>query len=385
MKVAPKKIKAKVKNVPKAKSKASPRKQKAPLKTKKAISSKKTAEAYHLQKFGGNPIVEPKTERSWESKATFNPAALYADGKVHILYRAIGDSDMSVLGYASSADGVHIDERGESPAYVPREAFEGVARPTAITEPATHFISGGGGWGGVEDPRLTRIDDTIYMTYVAFNGWEPPRVALSSIAVEDFLAKQWHKWSKAFLISPPGVVDKNAVIFPEKINGKYVILHRIYPDILIDYVDDLRFDGKTKWLKDMHRIKPRPNFWDSHKIGAGAPPIKTKDGWLLIYQAVGKKDSSRYKIGAMLLDLNDPSRVIARSKNPILEPKEQYENWGWKFGVVYPCGAVVIKDRLFVYYGGADKVTCVASADLNEFMEELIKDKAPKLRKEKIA
>ncbi len=362
----------------------SPRKKKI-LSKKETASAKQTHEISLLKKFHGNPIVEPHPSRPWESKATFNPAALYEDGRVHILYRAIGDSDMSVLGYASSADGLHIDERHESPAYVPRESFEGVARPASVTEPVSTFISGGGGWGGVEDPRMTKIDGRVYMTYVAFNGWEPPRVALTSIPIEDFLTKQWHKWSKSFLISPPGVVDKNAVIFPEKINGKYVIMHRIYPDILIDFVDDLDFDGKTKWLRPQHKITPRaPHFWDSHKIGAGAPPIKTEKGWLLIYQAVGKRDRSRYKIGAMLLDLKDPTHVLARSKQPILEPKEQYENWGWKFGVVYPCGAVVIKDKLFVYYGGADRVTCVASAPLNEFLEELIKDKEPKLRKEKI-
>ncbi len=364
---------------------------------RKAISKKKVREAKprpvrsargsektELKKFGGNPIIEP-TERAWESKATFNPAALYEDGRVHILYRAIGDNDMSVLGYASSADGLHIDERSDIPAYASRELFEGTARPASLQEPANHFISGGGGWGGVEDPRLTKIDGRVYMTYVAFNGWEPPRVALTSIPIEDFLAKQWGKWTRPFLISPPGIVNKNAVIFPEKIGGKYVILHRVYPDILIDFVDDLNFDGKTKWLQAKHAIKPRPHFWDSHKIGAGAPPIKTKHGWLLIYQAVGTQDPSRYKIGAMLLDLNDPSKVIARSKKPILEPKEQYENWGWKFGVVYPCGAVVIQDKLFVYYGGADKVTCVASANLEDFLEELVKDKEPKLRKEKIS
>lgn len=336
-----------------------------------------------LQKFRGNPIVEPRENISWESKATFNPAALYKDGRVHILYRAIGDNDVSVLGYASAKDGVHIDERLDAPAYMPREIFEGAPRAITLPEPVSHFISGGGGWGGVEDPRLTEIDGRVYMTYVAFNGWEPPRVALTSIPIEDFLEKNWGKWTRPVLISPPGVVDKNAVIFPEKISGKYVIIHRIYPDILIDFVDSLDFDGKT-WLKGEFKIKPRLHSWDSHKIGAGAPPIKTKYGWLLIYQAVGKQDQSRYKIGAMLLDLNNPTHVLARSKQPILEPKEQYENWGWKFGVVYPCGAVVIKDRLFVYYGGADKVACVASANLDEFLDKLIKDKEPQLRREKI-
>jgi hypothetical protein len=114
--------------------------------------------------------------------------------------------------------------------------------------------------------------------------------------------------------------------------------------------------------------------WDSLKVGCGPPPIKTKEGWLLIYQAVCKLDGSCYKIGAMLLDLKDPTKVLARTRSPILEPIANYENEGWKAGVVYPCGAVIIKDRLFVYYGGADTVVCVATAKLQQFLEHLAKD-----------
>jgi predicted GH43/DUF377 family glycosyl hydrolase len=233
------------------------------------------------------------------------------------------------------------------------------------------MVSGGGKWGGCEDPRLTKIDDRVFMTYVAFDGYSPPRVALTSIHIDDFLAKNW-QWKKPVLISPPKVIDKNACILSEKINSKYVIFHRIFPDILIDFVDDVDFDGTTRWLKGEYKIRPRAAYWDSRKVGAGAPPIKTKDGWLLIYQAVGERDPSRYKIGAMLLDLKDPTRVLARSREPILEPEVWYENEGWKSGVVYPCGAVVIRDHLFVYYGGADKVTCVASAKLDECLDRLV-------------
>jgi predicted GH43/DUF377 family glycosyl hydrolase len=161
------------------------------------------------------------------------------------------------------------------------------------------------------------------------------------------------------------------VIFPEKINNKYVIFHRIFPDILIDFVDDLNFDG-SRWLKGEYRIPPRENMWDSRKLGAGAPPIKTKDGWLLIYQAVDDRDPGRYKIGAMLLDLNDPTKVLRRTNNPILEPTEKYENEGFKGGVTYPCGAVEINGTLFVYYGAADSVVGVATMNLNLFLAELI-------------
>jgi beta-1,2-mannobiose phosphorylase / 1,2-beta-oligomannan phosphorylase len=327
-----------------------------------------------LERFKRNPILRPNPENWWETKAVFNPAALYDGGKLHILYRAIGETDVSVLGYASSSDGLHIQERLDKPAYVPREPFEGVNPPYPQPHPGTPgtYVSGGGGMGGCEDPRITRIDDRVYMTYVAYDGRNPPRVALSSIHIDDFLNRRWN-WKKPVLISQPHIVDKNACILPEKIGGKYVIFHRVYPNILIDFVDDLDFDGRTRWLTGQYEIPVRAlsSDWDNHKVGAGPPPLKTKYGWLLIYQAVGRSDGYRYKIGAMLLDLKDPTRVIARSRKPILEPNAWYENAGLKAGVVYPCGAAIIDSHLFVYYGGADMVVCAASVKLNGFVEEL--------------
>ncbi len=327
-----------------------------------------------LERFNDNPILRPNDKHWWETKAVFNPAAIYEGGKVHILYRAIGESDVSVLGYASSLDGLHINERLDKPAYIPRESFEGVNPSQPYVSSASGiYVSGGGGMGGCEDPRLTRIGERVYMTYVAYDGHSYPRVALSSIDIDDFLNKKWN-WKKPVLISPPYIVDKNACILSEKINGKYVIFHRVFPNILIDFVDDLDFDGKSRWLEGQFKIPTRAlsSDWDNLKVGCGPPPIKTKDGWLLIYQAVSSFDESHYKIGAMLLDLKDPTEVLARTRSPIMEPLAAYENEGWKAGVVYPCGAVVINDRLFVYYGGADTVVCVASAKLGPFIEQLV-------------
>ncbi len=329
-----------------------------------------------LERFEGNPILEPKPEHPWESKAVFNPAALYLAGKVHLAYRALGDTDVSVLGYASSTDGFHIEERLDKPMYVPREPFEGAVPARSVSGYASPFMSGGGEYGGCEDPKMTQIGDRVYMAYVAYSGYSPPRVALSSIHVDDFLSKKW-QWTKPILISRPGVVDKNPCLFPGKIGGKYVIFHRIYPDILIDFVDDLDFDGTPRWLKDEFKISPRASYWDSNKLGAGASPIKTEKGWLLIYHAIDTRDPLQYKIGAMLLDLKDPTKVLARFNEPLLEPQERYENEGWKSGVVYPGGAVVIGNTLLVYYGGADKFVCVAWAKLDEFMERLVGARAP--------
>lgn len=322
---------------------------------------------FKLEKHPANPILTPKPENEWENEAVFNPAAFSDNGKVYLIYRAVGKEYISVLGYAESRDGIHFHKRLDSPIFTGSAHFD-TKSPRANVHTARRFISGGG-YGGCEDPRITKIDNKLYMVYVAFNGYSEPRLALTSIYYDDFI-KHRFLWEKPVLISPPGVIDKSGCILPEKINGKYVIFHRIYPDILIDYVDNLNFDGKT-WLKGQYKISPRPTMWDSRKVGTGAPPIKTKDGWLLIYQAVNDRDDSKYRIGAMLLDLNDPTKVLYRTNHPIIEPTEHYENNLSKFGVVYPCGAVIVKDRLMVYYGGSDSVTCVATANLEEFLNEL--------------
>lgn len=331
-----------------------------------------------LERFAGNPILAPNPEHRWESKAVFNTAAIYEGGKVHLLYRALGENDVSTIGYATSLDGFNINERLSYPVYVPRTSFEGVNPiENADAETRGSYASGGGEMGGCEDPRLTRIGDTVYITYVAYDGRTQPRVALSSIALKDFLNRNWN-WKQPVLISPPYIVDKNACILPEKINGKYIVFHRIFPNILIDIVDDLNFDGKSRWLTGQYEIPVRASStdWDSRKVGCGPPPLKTKYGWLLIYQAVSNGGAYHYKIGAILLDIKDPTKVLARSKNPILAPEVWYENEGWKGGVVYPCGAVIIKERLFIYYGAADTVVCVASVKLNGFVEELVNNHA---------
>lgn len=169
-----------------------------------------------LERFASNPIIRPDANHRWETKAAFNAAVLYEGGKVHILYRAIGETSVSVLGYASSFDGLHINERLDKPVYVPREPFEGVnpSHPY-ISQPTGIYVSGGGGSGGCEDPRLTRIDDRVYMTYVAYDGHSHPRVALSSIHIDDFLKHRW-TWKKPVLISPLILLIKMLVFCRKK-------------------------------------------------------------------------------------------------------------------------------------------------------------------------
>ena len=328
------------------------------------------ARPHQLERHDANPIVEPRPDLYWEMKATFNPGALYADRRIHLLYRAIGGDDISVLGYASSEDGINFNERLDEPAYVP-PLTTGKPKPEEVTVIAPAYCSGGGWNGGCEDPRLTKIGDDVYLMYTAFDGWGSVRVAVTSIGIDDFLHKRWN-WEKPALISPPGEVTKNWVLFPEKINGKFAILHSVSPEVLVDYFDDLEeLRPDEVYIKSKYSRAARPNAWDTWVRGAGPPPIKTKLGWLLFYHAMDIRDPDRYKLGAMILDLNDPTRVLYRTRTPILEPDAYYENAGFKSGVVYSCGAVVKDGELYVYYGGGDTVTCVAMANLDKFLDDL--------------
>jgi predicted GH43/DUF377 family glycosyl hydrolase len=310
-----------------------------------------------LKRFDGNPIIAPIAEHAWESQCTFNPAAIYEGGKVHILYRAMSADNTSVIGYASSKDGVHITERLAEPAYVPRADFEQKKVP--------------GGNSGCEDPRITKIGDIIYMCYTAFDGKDSPRVAFTSIGVNDFLAHTWN-WAPPILISPAGMDDKDAAAFPKKIGGKYIFLHRLGAEIWIDAVDSLDFKN-GKLLRGSILMHPRDTAWDSKRIGISAPPIETKYGWLLLYHGISKR-TGHYSVRAALLDKKDPTKILYRTHDPLFEPKMPYEREGIVNNVVFPCGAVVIKEQLLVYYGGADKVVGVASIDLDFLIEGLVRE-----------
>jgi beta-1,2-mannobiose phosphorylase / 1,2-beta-oligomannan phosphorylase len=339
------------------------------LKNEKVFSSKNIK----LKKIPNNPIISPSFY-SWESKATFNPAALIYDGKVHLIYRAIGEDDSSVLGYAASYDGLNIEDR---PSYFVYKRFQEFIKSGKKLE----YDSGGGWDGGCEDPRLTLIDDTIYLIFTAFDGWSSIRLALTSISLSDFKNKKWN-WKKTVLISPPGEIHKNWVLFPEKINGKFAIMHSISPNILIEYFDDLDELNGNNFIKSYYHNKPNwGKEWHSKVRGIGPTPIKIDEGWLVFYHAMDKNDPDKYKLGAMILDYKDPTKILHISKNPILEPEEEYENNGLKWGVIYSCGAVVKDNEVLVYYGGSDQFCCVAKINLNELVEGLKNTKQLKLKK----
>ncbi len=346
----------------------------------KVVAKKKAKKTTKiLERFVGNPVIFPVTSTYWESKATFNPTAFINNGIVHLIYRAIGLGDMSTLGYARSDDGYNISERSFKPIFAHKHSH--FSRPP---HDSFFYSSGGGGNGGAEDPRITKIGDMLYMTYTAFNGWGSVRIGLTSITLEDFLHKRWNKWKLPVLISPPGEIHKNWVIFPEKINGKYAVWHSFSPKILIDYFDSLNELDGTKFIQS-NNIRPidPSRTWDSWFRGIGSAPIKTKYGWLVIYHAMDHRNPDRYRMGALILDLKDPTKILYRSNKPILEPKSFYENEGLKWGVVYSCGAVVKDGDLFVYYGGADMVCAVATANLDLFLKELMSSGITTLKKDK--
>jgi predicted GH43/DUF377 family glycosyl hydrolase len=207
---------------------------------------------------------------------------------------------------------------------------------------------------GIEDPRITKLGDKYYITYTAVSD---RGVAVGLAVTEDFV-----KVERLGIILAPA--NKDVVLFPETINGKYYMLHRPspsgigYPDIWLASSPDLHHWGDHRYVFGV-----RPGSWDSKRIGAGVPPFRVADGWLELYH--GADDNNRYSMGAVLLDKDDPSRVLARSREPFLAPEAQYEQEGFFGHVVFACGALVDveRDHVRLYYGVAD--TSMACADMS--------------------
>ena len=325
-----------------------------------------------LKRYKGNPILKPIPENYWEAKSVYNPAAIRIDGVTYIIYRTLGNDNISRLGLAWSKDGINIDGRLNYPAFTPDTEYE--LDKTEVLKNRDREK------GGCEDPRLTLIGDRIYMTYSAYS--DVLQIAMVSIEVRDFIniphipkseiKKKWIRYGPLFA----NIYDRNAVLFPEKINGKYALLRRPIRgeirNIAISFSEILEPPWKNNFVEIM---KTRPRMWDSERVGAGAQVLKSRYGWLLIYHGVGiNKGRRSYMIGAALLDLNDPTKVIYRSPEPIFVPEKDYEFYGWAPNVVFTNGIVpknkdsdqIINDtdELMMYYGGGDQVIGVASARL---------------------
>ena len=363
------------------------------LKKKTKKDKKKSSKT--LERFVGNPVMSPRPY-SWESQAVFNPGAVVSYGVVHLFYRALGDDGVSRIGYASSYDGLNFKERLTYPVYSLKNS-ESIKDHWPFTSPIlpsynTNIYGSGGGWGGCEDPRVVLIDGDIYLTFNIFdvsNGWkwDSMRVAVISIKENDLLNRRWF-WRNFSYLSHLGDRQKNWVLFPEKINGKFVIFHNLDKGdpnrVFVSYVSKLD-TSETPTAKDAPDPQTLPDHivaWHKRTRSAAAPPIKTKDGWLLLYHAMDKNDGDRYKLGALLLDLNDPQKVLFRAQQPILEPDEWYEN-DWKPGIIYANGAIVKNDTLFVYYGGGDKHIGIASIRLSDLLKSIKENNVLKLEKNK--
>lgn len=363
---------------------------KAPKKIVKKKIIKKWEDPIKLKKSWQNPIINPSLY-SWESQAVFNPAVISSGGRVHLFYRALGEDGISRIGYASSIDGINFNERLLYPVYFVQNVEE-MKKHWPYTSPArpvydNALYASGGGWGGCEDPRTVLINGIIYMTLNIFNGWNSMRVAVVSIREEDLLNKKWF-WNNFSYLSHVGDRQKNWVLFPEKINGKFAIFHNLDKGdptrVAIAYVNNLdtRETPVGALAPDPHTLPDHIVAWHKRTRSAACPPIRTKDGWLLLYHAMDKDGSNRYKLGALLLDLKDPEKVIYRAQHPILEPDQWYEN-DWKPGIIYASGAVVRDGKLLVYYGGGDKHIGVASIMLSDLINSMKENGAVKLEKNK--
>lgn len=319
------------------------------------------------------PVLTPNPHIPWASGAVFNPGAWHDGDRLHLLFRAVPagyrrihlddaapgepevgyDDYISYIGYAHSDDGEHFTWH-EQPFLAPDAPFDRC---------------------GAEDPRITCLGGTCYITYTAlsepaFGAADGVRIGLASTT--DFTSVTKHG------VIGPAKRDKDAVLFPRRIDGRIAMLHRIVPDVQLVYFDDeaqLCDPPAGFWERhladlDAHIVlRPIPDTWESKKVGAGPPPIETDEGWLLIYHGVD--DDHVYRMGLALLDLDDPRRVIARTEDPLLEPVEPYEREGDVPNVVFPEGAAVVDGTLHLYYGAADKVIGHAQAPLADVLAVL--------------
>ena len=328
-------------------------------------------------------IILEATELEFENQAVLNPTIVQQGNTLHLFYRAVKEGNYSSIGYCRLEGPLNVVERRKSPILFPEFDYE------------KH---------GIEDPRIVYLDGTYYLFYTAYDG----KNALVAYAT----SKDLKTWKKRGLISPQityneardyfsfsklkekyrffvsyykDIVandvllwEKDTFLFPKKINNQFVLFHRILPDIQIICFEDfnqLTLDYWKNYLKtlgDYVVLEPKYGY-ESRNIGAGAPLIETQRGWLMIYHSV--EDSNKGKIyhaSAALLDKKNPTKVIGRLKEPFFSPKKDYEKFGDVNNVVFPTGTAIFDDKLYIYYGAADKRICVVSVKLSKLLNELL-------------
>jgi len=291
-----------------------------------------------VKRFKKNPILTAD-DIPYPVATVHNAGVCKYQDKYMMIFRSHLNNGRSILGLAESLDGFNFK--------VSKEPF---------MIPASDGVFGIYEAYGVEDPRITFIDGEYLITYSAYSRFG---VRIGLAKTTDF-----KKIERLSLITEADY--RNVVIFPEKFNNLYARLDRPHSEICpwsiwISFSPDLRFWGESKLI-----MKPVQYHWDEMKIGPGAPPFKTEKGWLSIYHGVfPTMDGCVYRLGVALHDLKDPSRIIGVGDNWILQPEEVYEITGYVHNVVFSCGAVPEPDgTVKIYWGGADKVMCVGTAEI---------------------
>ncbi|PWA05050.1 glycoside hydrolase family 130 protein [Flavobacterium psychrotolerans] len=334
-------------------------------------------------------IILSPTEKEFENNGVLNPGIFQEGNTIHILYRAVQEGNLSTIGYAKTDGPLKIVERYKHPLITRDFDYE------------SH---------GVEDARIVKIEDTYYITYTAYDGvnamgafatskdlihFEKQGIITPTVNYQEYeslvlccgekLNPKYHHYYRLF--AQIGLVadefrllrDKDIVFFPRKINGKFALLHRIWPGIQIVYFDHWRDLTKSFWedylkhLTDYIVLDPKGIF-EVNYIGAGGPPIETDDGWLLIYHGVHETTTGRtYHAKAALLQIDKPENEISRLNLPLFSPTKQWEIEGEVNNVVFPTGHALFGDDLYIYYGAADKHIAVAKMSLKELLIELVK------------
>lgn len=334
-------------------------------------------------------VVLEKTTHEFENDSVLNPAVIVDGDTVHMFYRAVRVHNQSTIGYCKLKGPMQVVERKTEPILSPEFDCE------------SH---------GMEDPRIVQIDGIYYLTYTAYDGnnamgalatskdgvqWERQGIITPQLSFDRFreLATEDESLTNKYFRFDSSqeaetmqgkklyVTDKDLVLFPRKINGKFYILHRLKPDIQLIVVEELSELTDDFWhdyfLHFSDHILLRPvHPHESSYIGSGCPPIETPQGWLLIYHSVHDTvEGYIYSAAAVLLDLENPQIEIARLPYPLFSPETEYELTGVVNKVCFPTGATLFGDRLHIYYGAADKCIACASVSLQELIDELLKYK----------
>ena len=327
-------------------------------------------------------IILEKTVLPFENDSVLNPAIMQEGETIHMLYRAVRTGNYSTIGYCKLNGAKEIVQRNNIPLLIPS------------TEEASN---------GIEDPRIVKIDGVYYITYTSFDGINALGTLSTSsdlisftnygIIVPQFTFDEFKRLAECTNVINPKyfrhvrhfnrskkvfIWDKDVIFFPRRINGKLAFLHRIRPGIqlvLATSLDDLTREFWNDYFLHFNEhiiLDPIGSDHESSFIGGGCPPIETNEGWLLIYHGVF--DTSKgyvYSAAAALLDIDNPTKVIGRLPYSLLYPELDYEKNGIVDNVIFPTGAALFDDRLYIYYGAADKCIACASVSFSELIGEL--------------